>query len=176
VRPYTMFVAVVGSASCDEECAALAEAVGREIARRGAVLVCGGRGGVMEAACRGAKAEGGTTVGILPGTDRGEANPYVDLPIVTGLGEARNAIVVRTADAVVAVSGGFGTLSEIGLALKMGRPVVGLATWELRQAGQIVDAVVQAHAPARAVELALALAEAAPAQEGKDDRPEKALR
>jgi uncharacterized protein (TIGR00725 family) len=152
-----MFVAVIGSASCSQEVAAQAEAVGREIARRGAVLVCGGRGGVMEAACRGAKAEGGITVGILPGADRGEANRYVDIAIATGMGEARNAIVVRTADAVVAVSGGYGTLSEIGLALKMGRPVVGLGTWELQQAGQAVAAVVQATTPAQAVERALAL-------------------
>ena len=163
-----MFVAVVGSASCDQEVAALAEAVGREIARRGAVLVCGGRGGEMEAACRGAKAEGGTTVGILPGTDRSEANPYVDLPIATGLGEARNAIVVRSADTVVALSGGYGTLSEIGLALKMGRPVVGLGTWELCQAGQTVDAVVRADSPIQAVELALALAEASPVREERN--------
>jgi uncharacterized protein (TIGR00725 family) len=152
-----MFVAVIGSASCSQEVAAQAEAVGREIARRGAVLVCGGRGGVMEAACRGAKTEGGITVGILPGADRGEANRYVDIAIATGMGEARNAIVVRTADAVVAVSGGYGTLSEIGLALKMGRPVVGLGTWELQQAGQAVAAVVQATTPAQAVERALAL-------------------
>ncbi len=152
-----MYVAVIGSASCSAEVAAQAEAVGREIARRGAVLVCGGRGGAMEAACRGAKAEGGTTVGILPGADRGEANRYVDIAITTGLGEARNAIVVRTADAVVAVSGGYGTLSEIGLALKMGRPVVGLDTWELQQADQPVDAVIQATTPAQAVERALAL-------------------
>lgn len=110
----------------------------------------------MEAACRGAKAEGGTTVGILPGADRGEANRYVDIAIATGLGEARNAIIVRTADAVVAVSGGYGTLSEIGLALKMGRPVVGLDTWALQQVGQPVDAVVQARTPAQAVERALA--------------------
>jgi uncharacterized protein (TIGR00725 family) len=153
-----VFLTVIGSASCREEVAALAREVGQEIARRGAVLVCGGRGGVMEAACQGAKAMGGITVGILPGTDRREANPYVDVPIVTGLGEARNAIVVRTADAVIAVSGGYGTLSEIGLALKMGRPVVGLGTWELRQGGQPVDAVVQADSPAQAVELAMTLA------------------
>jgi len=153
-----MFLTVIGSASCREEVAALAREVGQEIARRGAVLVCGGRGGVMEAACQGAKAMGGVTVGILPGTDRREANPYVDVPIVTGLGEARNAIVVRTADAVIAVSGGYGTLSEIGLALKMGRPVVGLGTWELRQSGQPVAAVVQANSPAQAVELAMTLA------------------
>jgi len=152
-----MMLAVIGSASCDDLVAAQAEAVGREIARRGAVLVCGGRGGVMEAACRGAKAEGGTTVGILPGPDRGAANPYVDVPIVTGLGEARNAVVVRAADAVIAISGGYGTLSEIGLALKMGRPVVGLDTWELYQGGRPVSAFVVADGPPQAVELALAL-------------------
>jgi uncharacterized protein (TIGR00725 family) len=163
-----MFVAVIGSASCTEEVAALAEAVGREVACQGAVLVCGGRGGVMEAACRGAKAEGGITVGILPGTDRREANPYVDIPVVTGLGEARNAIVVRTADAVVAVRGGYGTLSEIGLALKMGRPVVGLGTWELFQHGEGVDAVVRAATPAQAVELALSPVKGPSGQEGKD--------
>lgn len=138
----------------------MAEQVGRLIARRGAVLVCGGRGGVMAAACRGAKAEGGTTVGILPGIDRREANAFVDIPIVTGLGEARNAIVVRTADAVIAVSGGYGTLSEIGLALKMGRPVVGLGTWELHQQGQAVGGVLRASTPDQAVEQALALAKA----------------
>jgi uncharacterized protein (TIGR00725 family) len=153
-----MFLAVIGSASCDEEVASLARAVGKEIARQGAVLVCGGRGGVMEAACEGAKDAGGTTVGILPGRDRREANPYVDLPIATGLGEARNAIVVGTADAVVAVSGGYGTLSEIGLALKMGRPVVGLGTWELRQREESSEAIVQADTPAQAVALALAKA------------------
>ncbi len=158
----TMFVAVIGSAVCGQEVADLSREVGWEIARQGAVLVCGGRGGVMEAACRGAKEAGGLTVGILPGVVRSEANPYVDVPIVTGLGEARNAIVVRTADAVVAVSGGYGTLSEIGLALKMGRPVVGLGTWELQREGQPVDAVVQVDTPAQAVKAALTLARAAP--------------
>ena len=164
----TLFVAVIGSASCSPEIAAVAEQVGRQIARQRAVLVCGGRGGVMEAACRGAKAEGGTTVGILPGTDRREANAYVDIPIVTGLGEARNAIVVRTADAVIAVSGGYGTLSEIGLALKMGRPVVGPGTWELGQQGQSVGGVLQAGTPARAVAQALALVKGMPAEGERD--------
>jgi uncharacterized protein (TIGR00725 family) len=164
-----MFVAVVGSATCSEQIAALAESVGREIARRGAVLVCGGRGGVMAAACRGARAAGGTTVGILPGASRDEANPYVEFPIATGLGEARNAIVVRTADAVIAVSGGYGTLSEIGLALKMGRPVVGLGTWELSQDGQPPAGLLRADAPARAVELALALAGEQVGKEGWND-------
>lgn len=156
-----MYLAVIGSAVCDQQIAVLAQAVGGEIARRGAVLICGGRGGVMEAACRGAKEAGGLTVGILPGADRSEANPYVDVAVVTGLGEARNAIVVRSADVVVAVSGGYGTLSEIGLALKMGRPVVGLNTWP-------IEAVVRAGTPAEAVERAIVLAGRSPAQEVDD--------
>ncbi len=147
-----IFIAVIGSARCDAQTASLAEAVGRQIARRGAGLVCGGRGGVMEAACRGAKAAGGLTVGILPGADRNEANPYVDVPIVTGLGEARNTLVVRSAAVVVAVSGGYGTLSEIALALKMGRPVVGLNTWP-------IEAVIPARTPQEAVDKAWGLLE-----------------
>jgi uncharacterized protein (TIGR00725 family) len=164
-----MYLAVIGSATCSQEVAALAEAVGREIARAGAILVCGGRGGVMEAACRGAKAQGGTTVGILPGLDRREANPYVDISIATGLGEARNAVVARTADAVVAVSGGFGTLSEIGLALKMGRPVVGLGTWDLYRDGRRTDAMLLAETPAQAVQQALRLAQGVSTQEAVHD-------
>ncbi len=152
-----MFLAVVGSARCDAETAALAEEVGREIARLGAVLICGGRGGVMEAACRGARSAGGTTVGILPGTDRAEANPHVDIPIVTGLGEARNALVVRSADAVIAVRGGYGTLSEIALALKMGRPVVGLDTWQLDPPGHEQAGLATANDPVEAVWKAIAL-------------------
>jgi uncharacterized protein (TIGR00725 family) len=105
--------------------------VGRELGTRGAVLVCGGLGGVMEAACRGAKEAGGTTVGILPGTDRSAANAYVDIAIPTGLGEARNALVARAADALLAVGGGYGTLSEIALALKAGKRVVGIGSWEI---------------------------------------------
>lgn len=150
-----MFVAVIGSAACRPPVAEAAEAVGREIAQRGHVLVCGGRGGVMEAACRGAKAAGGLTVGILPGTDRREANPFVDVPIATGLGEARNVLVVRAADAVVAVHGEAGTLSEIGLALKMGKPVVGLGTWGISPPGDGPDPVVRAATPAEAVAMAL---------------------
>ena len=127
-RPY---VAVVGSGSASEDECRAAEEVGHELGRHGAVVVCGGLGGVMAAACRGAKAAGATTVAILPGDDRRAANPWVDIAIPTGLGEARNALVVRTSDAVVAVGGEYGTLSEIALALKLGKPVVGLATWEL---------------------------------------------
>src|SRR5678815_2375684 len=128
-------VAVVGAGAPDTRVAALAEEVGRLLARSGAVVVCGGLGGVMEAACRGAKSEGGTTVGILPGSDRNDANPWVDVAIPTGLGEARNALVVRSVDVVIAIRGEYGTLSEIALALKTGEPVVGLETWELSQRG-----------------------------------------
>jgi hypothetical protein len=115
----------------------------------------------MEAACRGAHAGGGLTVGILPGRDRSDANPHVDVAIPTGLGEARNALVVRAADAVVAVAGEYGTLSEIALALRAGIPVVGLDTWELRRGGKADDGVVRAADAAQAVELAVGLARAA---------------
>ena len=126
----------------------MAEAVGRELASRGCIVVCGGLGGVMAAACRGAKEAGGTTVGILPGSDRDAANQWVDVALPSGLGEARNALVVRAADALVAVGGGFGTLSEIALALKAGKRVVGLDTWN-------VDAIVTASSALEAVEAAL---------------------
>jgi len=113
------------------------------------VLVCGGLGGVMEAACRGAKAAGGITVGILAGVDRSDANGYVDLAIPTGLGEARNAIVVRAGDALVAIGGGYGTLSEIALALRREKRVVGLGTWD-------VDGVEAVESPEAAIEAVLA--------------------
>jgi len=112
----------------------------------------------MEAACRGAKSEGGLTIGILPGFSRHEANPYVDIPIVTGLGEARNIIVVRTAQAVIAVGGEYGTLSEIAYALKLRIPVVGLDTWQLAKEGREVSAIIETATPAEAVDKALALA------------------
>jgi uncharacterized protein (TIGR00725 family) len=121
----------VGPGEAGPEVVAAAEFVGRELAARGTVLVCGGLGGAMEAACRGAKEAGGTTVGLLPGLDRRDANPYVDIAVPTGLGEARNALVVRAADALVAIGGGYGTLSEIGLALRTGKRVVGIGTWEI---------------------------------------------
>ncbi len=151
-----LYVAVVGGGDADATTCGVAEDLGRELARRGAVVVCGGLGGVMEAACRGAKAEGGTTLGILPTDDRRSANPYVDVAVATGMGEGRNALVARTADVVVAVAGEFGTLSEIALALRMGKPVVGLSTWELSRDGRPVDAVVPAAGPADAAELAFA--------------------
>ncbi|MDP8938560.1 MAG: TIGR00725 family protein [Actinomycetota bacterium] len=150
------YVAVVGGGEADAATCAVAEDLGRELARRGAVVVCGGLGGVMEAACRGAKAEGGTTLGILPTDDRRSANPYVDLAVATGMGEGRNVLLARTADVVVAVAGEFGTLSEIALALRMGKPVVGVSTWELARDGHPVDAVIPATGPADAAALAFA--------------------
>ena len=151
-------MAVVGGGEAHPDALAAAEDVGRELAKRGAVVVCGGLGGVMEAACRGAKAEGGTTVGILPSDDRRHANEYVDVAIATGMGEARNALVVRAADVVLAIDGEFGTLSEIALALRTGTPVVGIDTWELSIGGQEVDAILRLQDPVAAVEAALALA------------------
>lgn len=159
-------VAVSGGGDADADTCRLAEELGRELARHGAVVVTGGLGGVMEAACRGAKAAGGTTIGILASDDRADANPWVDVAVPTGLGEGRNALVVRAADAVVALAGGFGTLSEIALALRLGRPVIGLATWELRRAGRpetvIVVAADPVDAAARAVSLGLASRGCAP--------------
>src|ERR1700737_5008040 len=124
------YVAVVGSGNCSAQEEAAAEQIGSLLARAGAVVVCGGLSGVMEAVCRGARREGGLTVGILPGSDRSAANPHVAVAISTGLGELRNGLVVRAADAVVAVGGESGPLSEIGFALELGKRGVGLATWD----------------------------------------------
>jgi len=154
-----MIIAVIGAGRCSKEVAQVAESVGRELGRRGVTLVCGGLGGVMEAACRGARSQGGLTIGILPGFSRHEANPYVDIPVVTGLGEARNVIVVRTAQAVIAVDGQYGTLSEIAYALRLEIPVVGLNTWQLAKEGRPVSAIVEVATPAEAVDKALALAQ-----------------
>jgi uncharacterized protein (TIGR00725 family) len=126
------YIGVIGAGECDAELAQQAEEVGRGIAEAGAVLVCGGMGGVMEAASRGAKAGGGLTVGILPGPDRSGANEFADIAIATGIGEARNLAIIRTSDVLIAVGGSYGTLSEIGFALKMGKKVIGLKTWEIK--------------------------------------------
>jgi uncharacterized protein (TIGR00725 family) len=149
------WIAVVGPGEASREEAEVAERVGEAVADARAVLVCGGRGGVMEAACRGAAARGGMTVGILPAATRAEANPWVRVALPTGLGEARNALVVRAADALVAVGGGWGTLSEIALALKARRPVIGLATWEPARGGAPVAGVIPARDPGWAVQEAL---------------------
>ncbi len=149
------YVAVCGSGDATKQEEAWAEEVGRLIVQAGAVLVCGGLGGVMDAAARGCKAAGGVSIGILPGEGRGAASPHLTVSIPTGLGEARNALVVRAADAVIAIGGEFGTLSEIALGLKLGKPVVGLGTWELAKAGAPVDPIVRAKTPKDAVRAAL---------------------
>lgn len=152
-RPY---VAIVGGHDADEATLSAAEEVGREVARRGAVLVCGGRGGVMAAACRGAKSAGGTTLGVLPGDSRVDGNDHLDLAVATGMGEMRNMIVVHSADAVIALAGEFGTLSEIAFALRIEKPVVGIDTWELSQRGEASDAITRVSSAVEAVEQALA--------------------
>lgn len=150
------WIAVVGPGRADHRETAWAEDAGAAIAEAGAVLVCGGLGGVMEAACRGARSRAGTTVGLLPGLDRRQANGWVQLAVPTGLGEARNALVVRASDAVVAIGGAWGTLSEIALALQAGKPVVGIETWELMRAGEPVEGVIRVHDARQAVGIALA--------------------
>ena len=148
-------IAVCGAGQCNAQIAALAEELGRRIVEAGATLVCGGLGGVMEAACRGAVAAGGLTIGILPGADHAAANPYVAIPIPTGMGQARNVLIVQTADVVIAVGGEYGTLSEIALARKAGRCVIGLDTWELGNDASGQPRVIPAATPAGAVALAL---------------------
>jgi uncharacterized protein (TIGR00725 family) len=130
-------VAVVGPGEASASELHAAEEVGAGLAAAGAAVITGGLGGVMEAACRGARSRRGTTVGILPGEDRDAANGWVEVAIATGLGELRNGLVVRAADAVIAIGGGHGTLSEIALALKLGRPVVGLDTWAVHEVEQV---------------------------------------
>jgi len=157
---FAMMIAVIGGDAAAEAVLPQAEAVGREIGRRGHTLICGGRGGVMEAACRGAREAGGHTIGVLPGADRRDMNAHVEFPIVTNLGAARNVIVVLSADAVIAVDGGYGTLSEIALACVHGKPVVGLGTWRLSDDARLEDhRIVRASDPADAVARAVAAAE-----------------
>ncbi len=124
-------IGVIGAGTCSKDIMSTAYDVGKHIARHGAILVCGGQGGVMEGAAKGARDAGGTTVGILPGIEHNDANPYIDIKIVTGLSHARNILVVRSSMALVAVAGSYGTLSEIAIALKLGIPVIGLKTWDL---------------------------------------------
>jgi uncharacterized protein (TIGR00725 family) len=144
-----MIISVIGDSACDKKIYTVAEEVGKLIALEGALLITGGLGGVMEAACKGAQQAGGTTIGILPGFSKEEANQYVDIPITTGLSHARNIIIVRSADALIAVSGGYGTLSEIAIGLKLGKPVIGLKTW------QAIDGMIPADTPKEAVQKVL---------------------
>jgi len=158
VKDGRKFIAVCGGYPCSAEEAQLAEEVGRRLARLGAALICGGEGGVMEAACKGAQAEGGITIGVLPGDSRRTANPYVLIPIVTGIGSARNIIIIKSAHAVIAIGGGYGTLSEISFALKNNIPVIGLKTWGISRNNQPDNSIILAEDPAAAVDLAIELA------------------
>ena len=149
------FIAVIGGGQCSPQEAKLAEEVGRELAKHDVILVCGGLGGVMEAACKGASSRGGTTIGILPGDIRQTANSYVQIPIVTGLGHARNVVVVKSAQAVIAIGGSYGTLSEISHALQNSIPVIGLNTWSLSKNGRPDNSIIPAQSPTEAVSKAL---------------------
>lgn len=146
-----LYVAVIGASSARPEDLEHAEAAGRRLGELGAIVVTGGRGGVMEAACRGAKDGGGRTVGILPGLDRSGANAFLDVALPTGLGELRNGLVARAAEAVVAVGGAWGTLAEIAFARAAGKPVFGVGSWELGE-----DGVVAVESGAEAAERAVA--------------------
>ncbi|MFP4654850.1 MAG: TIGR00725 family protein [Methanohalobium sp.] len=141
-------IGVIGAGECDERIFKLAEEVGRGIARKNAVLICGALGGVMEAAAKGANEENGTTLGIIPGKNREDANPYIDISVVSDLGEARNALIARSSDVLIAVSGGYGTLSEIAMSLKMGKKVVVLeCQWN-------IEGTYKVNSPEEAVEKA----------------------
>ncbi len=153
-----MQISIVGEAGAAPEIVALAEEVGAELGRRGVILVCGGGHGVMEAVCRGAKSEGGTTVGILPSSDPAAGNRWVDIRIPTGLGQGRNVIIARSGNAVIAIGGRYGTLSEIGHALKAGIPVVGLNTWTISKQGAVDPSIIVATDAKDAVEKAVAAA------------------
>jgi hypothetical protein len=148
-------IGVIGEGRCSKRTAALAERVGRRVAQAGAVLLCGGLGGVMEAASRGATRAGGLVVGVLPGFARVDANRWVTVPIVTGMDQARNVILVRSCDVVIAIGGRYGTLSEIALALKLGVPLVGLGTWRLVPPGGRRVPIMRASTPEDAVARAL---------------------
>ena len=164
-RSHRVVIGVMGPAACDPDTAELARAVGRGVAERGGVLLCGGRGGVMEAAAEGAHSAGGLTLGILPGTSARESPPnaYIDVAIFTGLGEGRNWVNVCASDALVAIGGGFGTLSEIALGLKAQKPVVLVGSWRFEIEGAVPN-VPRASSAAEAVGLAFAAATGAAAR------------
>ncbi len=153
MKPARRIIAVIGDNACDARTAKTAEEVGRLLAQKGAVVLTGGYGGVMEAASRGAKKAGGLTMAILSGKDRERMNPWVDLPVVTGMRHARNAAIAFTADGVIAVSGGYGTLSEISFALLASKPVVGLKSWKIHRRGSAASPFSNVSTPLQAVQL-----------------------
>lgn len=138
-------IAVIGSHDADAKLAKMAEEVGREVAKLGCILVCGGLGGIMEAACKGTKEAGGMTIGIIPGNNKNDANKYVDIVIPTGMGYARNVLVVKAADIVIALPGEYGTLSEIAYAMQMEKPTIGIGTWD-------IPGIIKADSPKEAIE------------------------
>ncbi len=144
-------IGVIGAANASEKEKRTSEEVGVLIAKGDCFLLCGGMGGVMEAACRGAKSAGGTTIGILPGPEASSANRFIDIPIVTGMGEARNVIVAKSSHSIIAIGGSFGTLSEISFALKSGIPVIGLDTWD------VSEEIIRCETPEQAVRTAFEL-------------------
>ena len=154
-RSVGVIIGVIGTSGADRRAARDAYEVGRLIARRGAVMICGGLTGVMEAAARGAREEGGLTIGVLPGDDPRQANPYIDIPIVTGMGYARNIIIVRSARAVIAIGGSYGTLSEIAYALNLRVPLIGLGTWDIAKIDEGETGMLMVKTPEEAVEEAL---------------------
>lgn len=155
-----MIISVIGGEAAGPEAIEAAEAVGRELAKHGVTVLCGGRGGVMAAVCKGARAEGGHTIGIMPGRDARETPPneHVEFPIYTGLGYARNITVVLSGEAVIAIDGSYGTLSEIAYALIHEKPIVGLDTWDLAYHAHDGERITRAQDPAEAVETAIELA------------------
>lgn len=159
--PYTAnvgfkIIGVIGGSTASTDILQLAEEVGAEIARSGSAVVCGGMTGVMESVCKGARREGGLTIGIIPSDNKGDANPFVQIPIVTGMGMGRNVMLVKTADAIIAIGGEYGTLSEIAHALNIGKKVIGLRTWKLERAHtKAIPNLIEVDTPKKAVALAL---------------------
>ena len=145
----TKTIAIIGARACDDRISQIAEQIGSLLAKNGYMIICGGLGGVMEGAAKGAKDNAGMTVGIIPGENREEANPYIDFPIATGFGEARNLVVIRSSDVIIALPGKYGTLSELSFCMKLGKPVISLGTWD------ISEKIIKAKDPKEAVKLAL---------------------
>jgi len=139
-------IAVIGAGSCDDQLYRTAQHLGILLAAAGFTVICGGLGGVMEAVCNGAKEENGLTIGILPGEESGAANPFVDIVIPSGMGIGRNLLIIRAADAVIAVNGGYGTLSEIAFALQLGKPLIGLGSWK------VSEQMINVRSPEKALE------------------------
>lgn len=150
-------IGVIGGENPKESILNAAYEIGREIGRNNCTLICGGLSGIMEYACKGAKEENGLTIGILPGTDPASANRYVDIPIVTGIGYARNIIVVLSSDVIIAIDGSYGTLSEIAYALQFKKPIIGLYTWDFQYELEEKIPIIRADSPKSAVSLAISI-------------------